>query len=185
MNTGRTPPSPTPRTRLPAGVLYGFVAAVNLLLPASCAVAPRQVALSRLADPSSETPITRRRALLRDFQSVSSMVTPLTGNIGLLRVRDAREWDILQHAASTLGAAPDFRLGSIVGVVSRLGSRVDGAWPIDLRRVHVCERLGLVVAAAPSGCYLPDGLAYLELAWVPGLARVAVVEVDGQRVFVE
>ncbi len=185
MNTGRTPGAAARTTCLPLGVLYGFVAAANLLLPASCTPGPRQVALRQLADPANEVRVARRRAVLRDYEPVAPLVTPLAGHIGLLRVRDEQEWDRLSRAAQALGPRPDFRAGSIVGVVSRCGSRVDGSWPIELQGVHVRERLGMVVAASQSGCYLPDAVTQVEFAWVAGLSRVAVVDIDGQRILVE
>lgn len=123
--------------------------------------------------------------MLSDVDRLGGLYRALTDRVGLIEVHDRGEWERLARVAPRLGPPPDFGRGMLVGVVSRAGQRVDGRWPIRLDAVRIVDAAGMVSSSFESGAYLPDGMSYMEAAFVEGLAAVLVVEVDGMRFYAD
>jgi hypothetical protein len=123
--------------------------------------------------------------VVADPLPLRELCIPLGPRLGLIQIRSARQWDLLARAAPQLGQCPDFSRGILVGLICWAGTPLDGHWPIRLDSVQVRDGAGLVHADFRGGTYLPDGVAFLEIAHVPGLATVLVVNVNGATFYPE
>lgn len=156
-----------------------------LLGSASCSRATRTVSVgvAELEGAAAVAPENRARAIVNDPAALGASYQPLGKRMGLVQVRSCRQWDALRAAASELGPCPDLSQGIAIAIVSRAGIPIDGEWPISLDDVRVSQGAGLVRADFHAGTYLPDGTTYLEIAQVPGLSDVLMVDIDGVRFF--
>ncbi len=158
------------------------------LVALSCAApqpAVQRVSLASLEAAQPRYGGDRIRAVISDVSRLGELYHALTDRVGMVEVRDRVQWERLHSVAPRLGPPPDFDRGILVGVVSRVGQRVDGRWPIRLESVRLNHQAGLLSSSFESGAYLPDGVAFMEAAFVEGLSAVLVVEVDGMRFFAD
>jgi len=157
------------------------VVAAAALLQGACDTLPptRTITLSALENAPPRPASADERIMVPDAEALMRLCTPLGPRLGLLQVRSSEEWDRLAQIVPWLGHCPDLRHGILIGLACWAGTPVDGQWPIRIDSVQVTEGAGLVRACFHSGSYLPDGVAYLEIAHVKGLAAVLVVDVDG------
>ena len=119
------------------------------------------------------------------WSALGDAFRPLGARLGLVQVNSAEQWARLARLAPGLGPCPDLSGGSVVGLASTIGMPLNGRWPIHVQSVRAHEGAGLLVARFDGGSYLPDGTAYLETMYVPDLATVLVVEVNGVRFYPE
>lgn len=121
--------------------------------------------------------------LVLNTGKLQGLAQPLGARLALLELRDEAAWQALCEAAGHDLPAPDFSRGAAVGVVSLVGQPVDGEWPLGLDAVRVMDGAGLVVTHFKGGTYLPDGSACAEVAFVPGLEKVLVLDISGARFY--
>lgn len=155
-----------------AGVL-AVLPACRFLLP------PQRIALSDLEAAPPCPPAQRQQALVADVARLRPLCTPLGRRLALIQIRTLRDWDRLRESVPGLGPCPDLNRGSVVGLVSLAGTPLDGGWPVSLETVQVYDGGGLVRARFYGGTYWPDGTAYLETGYVPGLYAVLAVDING------
>lgn len=75
--------------------------------------------------------------------------------------------------------SPDFARGLVVGIVAMVGEPVENQWPIRIDGVRIVYGLGWVDATLEPGLYHPLQTAgYVELAYVPNLSSVAIVQIN-------
>lgn len=141
----------------------------------------RTVSLPELESAAVRLPQQTRQVVLRDPDALGELYIELAPRLGVVACRTRAEWDRLAAVAPDLGPAPDFSRGSVIALVSRAGSPVNGRWPIHVKYVRLHDGAGLLVGGFEAGSYLPDGAAYLELAYVQGLEAILVVDVNGLR----
>lgn len=118
-----------------------------------------------------------------DGAAVRSLCRPLGPRCGLLQIRTAAEYT---RVARTLGLPtepPDLDRGTLIGLVSWAGSPCTGRKPIRIESVRLVEGGGLLRADFEGGTYHPDGRAFVETAFVPGLVAVLVVDLGGNTFF--
>jgi len=174
------------RTARPPLAILCAIGLLAVMLPSACSQ-PAGVRLVRLAEleaaPTAQVhPLAR--VLLSDASVLATpLYSPLCRRLGLLHVRNERDWEVLSRCATGLGACPDFARGLVVGLVTRVGQPLDGGWPVRIDAVQVFDGAALVSARFQSGTYLADGTSYLELVQVAGLQQVLVVEVNGVRLY--
>jgi hypothetical protein len=125
----------------------------------------------------------RARVIVSDAARLAGIYHPLGERLGLIQVRTAAQWARLAALAPGLGTCPDLKSGAVVGVASRVGLPLDGHWPVHVQAVRGYEGAGYLVADFNGGSYLPDTTTYLETVYVPDLAAVLVVEVNGVRFY--
>lgn len=161
--------------------------AATVCLSLSCALPPRthRISVRSLEAGLSYPPQHRQRLIVSDASKLAPLYLALSDHVGLIQIHNALEWSILDQAVSYLGPAPDFSRGMVIGVLSQLGTPLDGGWPVTIRSVRVHARAGLLQTDFNSGCYLPDGMAYLETAYVEGLRSILVVDIDSARFYPE
>ncbi|MBL8878544.1 MAG: hypothetical protein JNG88_05435 [Phycisphaerales bacterium] len=163
-----------------AGVL-SFIAALAFF--AGCAAPNNKVyvhmetlevaAEARLAEP--------QRAVVLDEALFARFVRPVNDRVALVEIHDEQGWQTFNAGCAGLGARPDFAHGMFVGVLTRLGQPLDGEWPCELQAVRVVDGAGLVSASLRGGTYLPDGMTCVDGAFVYGLKRALVLEINGDR----
>jgi len=164
--------------RREGGAIIGLAA---LLLLPGCLLPPptKTVTLSALeAAPATPLPGSQR-LVASDSPALRSLCTPLGPRLGLLQVRNAADWRLYREVVPTAEKCPNLQRGSIVGIVCWAGTPLDGKWPVRVDAVKVEEGGGLLKARFHGGTYQPDGIAYLETGYVPGLRSVLVVSVNG------
>lgn len=152
-----------------------------LLLLAGCASAtvPKTVSLQALqqAPPAAAEHV--EHAVIADAEALRGLCTPLGPQVGLIQVRSPTEWTRLVRATGVAKPCPDFRRGTLVGLLCWTGTPIRGGEPIRIQSVRVKEGGGLVYAQFAGGSYLPDGTAYLDSVFVPNLDAVLAVDVNG------
>ena len=131
------------------------------------------------------TAIAYEHIVVADPLPLRELCIPLGPRLGLIQIRSTRQWELLARAAPQLGQCPDLSRGILVGLICWAGTPLDGHWPIRLDSVQVRDGAGLVRADFRGGTYLPDGVAFLEIAYIPGLATVLVVNVNGATFYPE
>lgn len=128
-------------------------------------------------------------AYLADQDDIpAEMLQRLCDEYDFLHVRNAAQWKALCRAVawnSTASAtSPDFRRGSVIGLVARIGEPADVDWPITIDEVRVHDRTAWVRFRFASGLYYPvGGIRHLVATYVPGVLGIQVVQV-GRRIFV-
>jgi hypothetical protein len=155
------------------------IAALLAAAAGGCYRASRTVALATLETAPRAVPVHCKQVIATNPAGLRALCVPLGPRLGLIQVRAPQEWRQLAEQAPELGAPPDLQTGIVIGLVSFAGSAVDGGWPIQIESVRVYEGAGLVYADFHGGTYLPDGTVRCEIAQVPGLRTVLVVDVDG------
>ena len=145
----------------------------------------RTISLDALERAPTVAATTREHVLVTDPQPLRELCVPLGPRLGLIQVRSVRQWDLLARAVPQLRECPDFRRGALVGLLCWAGTPLDERWPIRIEGVHVQDGAGLIRAEFHSGTYLPDGVTFLDIAHVPGLAVVLAVDVNGTTYYPE
>lgn len=142
----------------------------------------RVVSVQQLeAAPSAARPA--GRAVLCDARRIAPLLRWLGPRLALFEIHTAAQWDALRAAAPMLQGSPDFSRGIVVGVVSRAGIPLDGQWPIRIESVRVHDRAGYIAAAFVGGNYLADDTTFLEVAYVPNLESILMLDVNGVRYY--
>gem|GEM_PF-1120490 len=160
-------------------VLAASAALIGLTACAPAALGPRRIV--SLAELESSPPRAPAGLLCRAVDepiALQPLIHPLGRRLWFLEVTNVEQWRQLAQAVPEVGPCPDFRRGTVIGVVSR-GTRLDGAAPFWLQTIRVHNGAGLVELSFNPGTYLADGSAYLEMTYVTGLRNVLVVNVDG------
>jgi hypothetical protein len=168
--------------RVCTAAIIGLAALVSL---AGCALQPptKTVTLTALETAPAEPLPAAQRLVASDSAALRSLCTPLGPRLGLLQVRSADDWRLYRQVVTAKQKCPDLQLGSVVGIVCWAGTPLDGQWPVSVEAVQVEEGGGLLKARFHGGTYQPDGIAYLETGYVPGLRSVLVVNVNGTSFF--
>lgn len=150
---------------------------------AGCRLAERTklVSVHELEASGVVLPEQTQRTLVTNPQLVDDIGRPLGPRMALVTANDPDEWARLKRLAPGLGPCPDFKRGMVVGLVSRAGTPVDGAWPLRVKSVRLHAGAGYVIGQFHAGSYLADNAAYLETAYFPDLEAVLVVEINGLR----
>lgn len=174
------------RTRLFLAAALG-IAAATVCFSLSCALpsGTQRISVRSLEEGLSYPPQHRRRLMVSDASKLAPLYLALSDHVGLIQIHNAFEWSILGQVVSYLGPAPDFSRGIVIGILSQLGTPLDGGWPVTIRSVRVYARAGLLKTEFNAGCYQPDGAAYLETAYVAGLRSILVVDIDSARFYPE
>jgi len=136
------------------------------------------VTAAELRSGAAVLPQTSQRHIVAASDDLRDLVQPLSPRLGLVQVRDRATWQRLAACLPQLGPAPDFRHGSLIGLVATLGTPLDGGWPLDWNAVRLHRGAGLVEARFNGGNYLPDGATYIETAYVDQLQTVLAVAID-------
>ena len=167
--------------------LLGSALAMSTLGIASCASKPRTltVSISKLESAAEVGPIHTQRSLVTDVETLQPFSIALGPRLGLVQVRSAGEWQRLREVAPEVGDCPNLSRGSVVGILCRTGTPLDGDWPIDLDTVRIADGAGFICASFHGGSYLPDGATYLETTYIEGLNSVLMVDVNGVRFYTE
>jgi hypothetical protein len=126
-------------------------------------------------------PENAERHLVANPDAVDALCRPLNNRFGFLAIQDPADWEKLRQAVPGLSAAPDLSAGLVVGLVSWAGLPLDGEWPLSIEMARVSRGGGYLTALFRPGTYLPDRTAYLELAYLPDVETVLVVDVNGLR----
>ncbi len=137
------------------------------------------------AEPSTIHPLARARVALEQ-QIPRQVVTPLCDEFALVLITDAANWAAVRSRCR-LSSAPehlDFARGAVVGLVASVGERPSERWPVGLGVARVLGGEGWLEFTFEPGLYHPVKTAgYLDLAYVPGLKVVRMVNI-GRRSFV-
>jgi hypothetical protein len=174
--------SPQPRSR----ALALSACLTWTVLTGCAALSPGPVVqLSELECAPARRPADVRHCFVEEPAALKSLLHPLGRRLGLLEVSDIGQWRKLAQAVPGLGACPDLGQGTIVGLVSLMGTPLDGDPPFQLQAIRIHHGAGLIEAQFNSGTYLPDGTTYLEMTYVRGLRSVLVVRVDGVEYIAE
>jgi len=167
------------RSRLALGLAAAALA--GSLLGCGRSPATRVVALRELETAAEvRTPILAR-GFLSDPTALHNLCQPLAPRLSLLVVSSSAEWERLARAVPISGSCPDFGRGCVTGLICTSGASLDGAPPVALEGVRLARGAGLLLAEFHAGNYHPDGVTYLEAAYVAGLRAVLVVDVSGRR----
>lgn len=160
------------------------VAAALLTFPlAGCTAANSRIQIRmETLEAGAESKLTHaQRGFVLDEARLEPVTKQINERVALIEVRNAEQWQTLSKCCSELGPQPDFSVGVYIAVVTRIGRPVDGAWPCCVNGVRVVSGAGLVNATLHAGTYLPDGTTCFEGAFVYGLRRTLVVDVNGDR----
>lgn len=166
-----------PRRRRLALTLVGY-----LLLVAGCAPRERIVSVNQLESAAS-APGECWYVRVADPAALATRGEAFGRRVGLVEIRNARDWARLAEASPGIGPCPDFRRGIVAGLVYFGGTPVDGGWPLEIECVRVFEGAALLEARFNGGSFLADGVGYAHLAHVEGLRAVVMVEIDGNRYY--
>lgn len=175
----------------------------SLLAVASCA-ATREVVV-RLDDleRSPHQPIRSiGRLVASDPRQLARLTTPLGPRAGLVQVRTPEDWRRLARAVSLPIDPPDLENGMVVGLSCVAGLPLDAdaqtlgpsaaaegrtalvdEWPLLLRHARTVDGGGMLEAEFRGGTYLVDGTTFLDLAYIPRMRSVLVVDVNGLRFY--
>lgn len=123
--------------------------------------------------------------VLGELDSLGDLYRPLCPRLGVIQITRETDWEMIRRAAPGLGPCPDLSQGAIVGIVSRAGTPLDGAWPIDITEARATQGAGYVCAEFRGGTYLSDGLACVTLAQCRGLDRLLMADINGLRYFTD
>lgn len=137
------------------------------------------------AQPSSIRPLGRCRVDV-NRQIPASLITPLCEEFSLVLVSDEPSWSML-CSRCYLTPAPrtlDFANGAVVGLIADVGECASRDWPTQLQVARVLDGEGWLEFSFTGGIFYPVKTAgYLDLAYVPGLKSVQMVQV-GRRSFI-
>ncbi len=176
----------SPRGSFGAG--RGLLALGMAVAAAGCqAQKPRPSIAWELAHPVDLGPQPAWQLRLADGQVIpANLRESLCDEFDLVLVRSDVEWRRLGRAVGLSEAdagRPNFRRGSVVGLVAKVGQPANDAWPIRVEEVRLAEGSGWVRFAFQAGLYYPIATPpYFTAAFVPGLREVKVVQV-GRRIF--
>ncbi len=159
--------------------VLGLTLGATLLLGCQPNATPRTITVAALEGAPPARTTAQKKLVVPDTAALQRVCYPLGPRLGLLQVRSAKEWELVSRAVPQIGPCPDLARGALVGLACWTGTPVDGTWPVSLATVRVCEGAGLLEGDFHPGTYLPDGTAYLETAYVPGLRSVLIVDVSG------
>lgn len=157
--------------------------ALLLCAAAACSAPPRTQAI-RVSDLERAAPaaiLPAGRSVVTDTARLGPLLRRVAPALAMVQVNTPQEWEQLRAAAPQLGAAPDLRRGMVVGLVNLLGEPLSHEWPVRIEAVRVHQRAAFVSGRLAGGSYLPDGLAFVETAYVPDTRAVVMLEVNGVR----
>lgn len=163
--------------------MFPCVAALAAVSACSAVPHERVVSVQQLERASPCTESALGRALVSDPRRLAGMMSVLSPRLAVVQACSDAEWRLLQATAPELAGRPDFSRGMVIGVLTAAGSSLDGRWPIRIESVRVFDEAGYVCATFEGGSYLPDGVAYVEAAYVPGLKAVVMLDVNGVRYY--
>lgn len=166
------------------GLRVPWLAAV-LVTIGGCRSAPTAptISLQELKTAPVQPLADRQRHVVSDRDALRPLCQPLGRRVGLVQVRDVREWEQLARAVPQLGSCPDLALGIVVGLLSEGGIPLEDDWPFEWQALRLRDGAGLIEAHFNGGNYLPDDTVLIETAYVPNLKAVLAVSVDGTWYF--
>lgn len=167
--------------KLPASLAALLVAAYISASGCQQPTSSRVISVEELEHGQIVMPENPERHLVADPDAVDALCRPLNNRFGFLAIQDAADWEKLRLAVPGLSDAPDLSGGLVVGLVSWAGLPLDGEWPLSIEMARVSRGGGYLTALFRPGTYLPDRTAYLELAYLPDVEAVLVVDVNGLR----
>jgi len=161
------------------------IAGGALLAMSACSLPPRvhTVSLQALEAAPPTEPFLLARTVATDAEAFEHLGTALGPRLMLVEARTPEQWESLARVLPRIRAQPDLRRGSVIALISEAGTPLEARWPIGLDSVQIADGGGLLHVRFAGGTYLPDGRAYVEAVYVPGLAAVLVVEVNGVRFY--
>jgi hypothetical protein len=151
----------------------------------ACAPGPlhRTVTLQSLESAPATSSSAIERHIASDPEALRPLYHPLGRRLGLIVIRNQRDWQQLSRAIPQIGPCPDLSRGMVVGLALEAGASLSGGWPVRWDAVRVYDGAGLIEAHFNPGNYLADGLTCVDTAYVNGLNAVLVVAVDGVRYY--
>ncbi len=123
------------------------------------------------------------RVPVADPGALRSLCVALGPRLGLVQVKTAADFVRLRRAAPAIGDCPDLNRGTLVGLVCWDGTSLSAPVALELESVRVYDGGGLLEARYVGGSHLPDGSAELVVTYVPGMANVLIVSVNGSRFY--
>ncbi len=100
----------------------------------------------------------------------------------LIEIKTQAQWQAFceQTGLDDANGTPDFDRGIVVGLVARVGESADGFWPTSISEVRLQgDGAGWLRSRFRTGVYRPLLVdAYCNLAYVNGLRRVILVEIN-------
>ncbi len=123
------------------------------------------------------------RVPVADPGALRSLCVALGPRLGLVQVKSAADFVRLRRAAPAIGACPDLNRGTLVGLVCWDGTSLSAPVTLELDSIRVCNGGGLLEARYAGGSHLPDGSAELVMTYVPRMANVLVVSINGSRFY--
>jgi hypothetical protein len=146
--------------------------------PKSMRIDPAALATSPPVQPDAEW---RVRVPL-GTEPLADHVCRLSDQYELIEIRSSAKWRSFcqMTGLADCDAAPDFSKGTVVGLIASVGEPVDGSWPTDISEIRL-QRDGAawIRTRFRTGVYRPLlSDAYCNLAYVKGLSRVILVEIN-------
>ncbi len=150
-----------------------------------CVPGPRthEVSIHALRAAPPAQVLRRSQAWGRDADVLRALCRPLGSRCGLLQVRTGADYARVATAIGLPAERPDFREGTLVGLISWAGTPCNGHKPVGIQSVQVVDGGGLLHAEFEAGTFHPDGAVFAETAFVPGLIAVLVVDLGGSTFF--
>ncbi len=155
---------------------------LTVLATTGCVAPPSEVTVERLE---------RARPVAAPWHCQVRVPSPdaLTRNItrrlcdefSLIEIHDQDEFESFcaEVGFRPRGDTVDLRDGMLVGVVASVGESMVPEWPVSIDMIRVHGGAGLIKARFHPGVYHPiDAPPYCYLAFIPGLQRVMMVEIN-------
>lgn len=119
-------------------------------------------------------------------QIPTQVVQELCDEFSLVLITNEAMWSAVTSRCHLPGepARVDFSQGAVVGLIANVGESASMTWPVALQTARVLRGEASLDFAFSVGLYYPVKTAgYMELAYVPGLRTVRLVQV-GRRSFI-
>lgn len=158
-----------------------------LVAGTGCAGASAQVNVERLMHAKPVVPThSWRLRVPNDVTLPRRLTRTLCDEFVLLEIHNYDDlsefYDIIGLPAGT--KRPDLNRGMLIGVIASVGESMSDDWPVSIEKIRLDGGDGWIRARFHPGAYYPINIAaYCHLAYIPGLERVMMVEIN-RRTFV-
>jgi len=173
----------------PVVVLISSVFVGTLLGCVSNTAAPIEIPTWELANAEPIKPIILGRARVSfDRPLQSHLVQTLSPEFSLITIAQRDDWEEVRRRLQLQPTPPLFDLSSglIVGILADVGEYAVDGWPIHLTEGRSVGGIGWIEASFTAGLYYPLKTAsYVELAFIPGLRAVSVVQINHRMFFIK
>ncbi len=152
---------------------------VTLAAPA-CSLTHRPALPASAVTPANVALVPLHGIWLPDPAALAAQAQTLSPRLSVLQIRDRRTWSAVAAAIPAAAAEPDFTHGCVVGLISRAGRPLNGNAPLALSEVVDFGDVACLSGQFRGGSFLPDGSAYLALAWAETRSPLLSADIDGQ-----